>query len=180
MAEIVDVMSPSIVECMTFIVDTTGPDYVTSVSVGGSKLFGATTNEDKFHRGDNLILLSFGFVIPESFTLWKTGLDITPNPGLTLTPKGSVTGNYYTNPNFFGALNAPLENYEMSLQTFMECETSINMVDPTKNLLTEDYTLWTDWLLPPKISMKNVPVAYNGKTFYIIPFFKILHSLSLA
>lgn len=182
MAEIIDILSPLLADCQSFTVDTTGPDFVTCVDYGQVSLKNAF-QVGTFRKGDNIIILSAGFVIPEMFTLWKPAADVNPHVQYTLIPVGKTTLHQYNNPNFQDGLFVPLENYEVGIGTFFEVEKARDIVDGTGSLLTEDFELKLQYNLSvpfPKISMKNVPAAYNGKVFRIVPFFKVLHTLRVT
>lgn len=182
MAEIIDVLSPRLADCQSFTVDTTGPDYVECVDPGQVALKNAF-NVGTFKKGDNIIILSAGFVIPEMFTLWKPVADANSNMQYILIPKGTTTLHQYNNPNFQDGLYIPLENYEFGIGTFFEVEKAQDIVDGSGSLLTEDFQLMLQYNLAvpfPKISMKNVPAVYNGEVFRIVPFFKVLHTLRVT
>jgi hypothetical protein len=181
MAEIIDIFTPKVGECLKFVVDTSGPDYVSCVDPGAVKLYQAN-GASQFEAGDSFILLSMGFVMPEQFTLWKDALDFNQLMRINLFPKGVTTAQDYYGPNFPEGMYLPLESYEIALDVFFDCELSKNSVDPTKNLLGEDFFLYVNWLFINafKVSMKNVPLTYNGETYYIQPFFKILHNFNVA
>lgn len=181
MADIIDIFTPSISECLSFVVDTTGPDYVSCVDPGAVRLYQAN-GASQFKKGDSFILLSMGFVMPEQFTLWKDGIDFNSFMRINMFPKGFPSGQNYYGPNFPEGMLIPLESYEIAIDVFFDCELSKNSVDPTKNLLGEDFFLFAQWMFinPFKVSMKNVPASYNGETFRIQPFFKILHNFNVA
>jgi len=182
MAEIIDILSPLLADCQSFTVDTSGPDYVTCVDYGQVALKNAY-QVGSFTRGDNIIILSAGFVLPENFTLWKESADINPNMQYIVMPVGATTLHQYACPNFQDGIFIPLENYEIGIGTFFEVETARDIVDGTGSLLTENFTLKLQYNLAipfPKISMKNVPTAYNGKVFRVVPFLKILHNFRIT
>lgn len=182
MAEIIDILSPRLADCQSFTVDTTGPDYVTVVDPGQVALKN-TFNVGTFKAGDNIIIMSAGFVLPEMFTLWKPTIDSNPLLQETLIPKGNTTNHQYRLTNISDGLYLPLENYEVGIGTFFEVETAVDIVDGTGSLLNENFTLMIQYNIAyplPKISMKNVPAVYNGEVFTIVPFLKVLHNLRIT
>lgn len=181
MAEIIDILSPRLDKCQSFTVNTTGPDFVTVIDPGQVSLLN-TFNVGNFKAGDNLLILSGGFVIPELFTLWKPTADSNPFLQETLIPVGATTGHQYRLTNISDGLYLPLENYEIGIGTFFEVETAVDIVDGTGSLLRENFTLKMQYNIAyplPKISMKNVPTSYNGNVFTIVPFLKVLHNLRI-
>jgi len=182
MAEIIDVLSPRLADCQSFTVDTSGPDYVTVVDPGQVALKN-TFNVGNFRAGDNIIIMSAGFVLPEMFTLWKPTADSNPFLQETLIPKGATTAHQYRLTNISDGLYLPLENYEIGIGTFFEVETAVDIVDGTGSLLNENFTMMIQYNIAyplPKISMKNVPAAYHGEVFTLVPFVKVLHNLSIT
>jgi hypothetical protein len=100
---------------------------------------------------------------------------------ITIIPEGVVTGNSYHNPNFSaGQQFVPMENYEVVFDTFLSCKDSINAVDPTKTLLSENFYLRLYHAYALKISMIGTPAAIDGLTFYVVPFVKVLHTIPLT
>jgi|WetSurMetagenome_2_1015567.scaffolds.fasta_scaffold03637_14 hypothetical protein len=182
MAEIIDVLSPRLADCFSFTVDTTGPDYVAVVDPGQVSLKN-TYNVGSFKAGDNLLIMSAGFVMPEMFTLWKPVADANPLLQYILIPVGNTTGHQYRLTNISDGLFMPLENYEMGIGTFFDVETAVDIVDGTGSLLNEDFILKIQFNIAyplPKVSMKNVPASYNGEVFSIVPFLKVLHNLRIT
>ena len=77
MAEIVDILTVPLAETMKFTVNLAG-DYVAAVpgdpTYANNWLFGL--HGAVFQKGDCFNIISLGFAMPESFTLWKrTGID---------------------------------------------------------------------------------------------------------
>lgn len=176
MAEIIDVLSCDTESCAIFTVNTAVESVV--VPVGLSRILYNGNGKFKFAAGDNFILMSMGFILPEQFTFFK---DAPNNHACFEIQPWGLTSNF---PYFFQNLGSrvllPLENYELGIGTYFECEECKRVVDPSKTLLTEDFQLNINFRKIPNISMLNVPAAYNGKTFYIIPFVKILHNIALV
>jgi hypothetical protein len=178
MAEIIDVLQVFEPACLQITVNT-AVDFVVAVPASGFAELWATGARKYFKKGDNFQILSVGFSMPECFTLYKDPNELYQLPSFEFYPKGKVSNHYFSNVNIPSSILMPLENFEMSVDTFFECEKSIDNLDPTNNLLKEDFSLMLtmyDW----KISMLNVPAVYNGKIFYIVPFIKVLHNEKLT
>lgn len=179
MPEKIDTLMPAMADCATFVVNN-AVDSVTIVPPPGAtnRLFNGAGN-DIFTRGDSLRILSVGIKIPESFTLFNI-LANPPLTDITVIAEGFISGDLYTNPNFSGTTeNIIMENYEMVIDAFMNCRECFSTIVPANNLLTEDFYLRGYPSYAFEISMLGVPDSLNGKTFYIVPFVKVLHSIDI-
>lgn len=181
MPEIIDTVSLLPDLCQTFVVNN-AVDYVTPAApvTIGYKLENQSA-KNIFLKGDSFSILSCGIILPESFTFWKDPAAIsTALPKLTLYMKGAVSLDSYQidvlseNQGFY----LPMENYEYTFDVFVDChkQKKFGIVPPV--YLNENFTLSTD-NCAVLISMKGVPAALNGKTFLIVPFFKILHNFPI-
>jgi hypothetical protein len=182
MAEIIDILTPNINETAKFTVDTSGPDYVSIVAPIPSAVDLHDANiHTSFVRGDNFIVLSIGFMLPEMFTLWKPSTNFNPLLKVNVYPEGILTAHPYYSPNFPEGINLSLECYEMGLGVFFDVGSAIDSIDPTHSLYEEEFSLKIKWLWTsaPRVSMLNVPTVYHGKQFQIIPFLKILHNFPM-
>lgn len=175
--QIIDVMTLPIAECPNFTVNTAVDSVVLTIPAG-THIF-QNYSKGKFTKGDSFQLLSAGLTFPESFTYFRTLL--TPTlVSLSLQCKGFVSGAMYTNPNFSIAQTfIPMENYETVFDTFYDCTLSYRGGNPLLNLLLEDFYM-TGTMIQQSISMQGVTAAFNGKTFYIVPFIKVLHTIALS
>jgi hypothetical protein len=180
MPEIVDLIGPPIDKSSAFIVDTSGVDSVLTATPAGNKIATNAFGESKFKAGDSFRLLSLGFVIQDGFALFKS-VSVTPFMSMAIEPFGVTSGQQYVYPGFSsGQQFVCMENYEQVIDLFFPCRSAINSVDPTKNLLSEDFQLSVHLTNEYSISMLGVPATMEGKTFYIVPFIKISHSLPMV
>lgn len=180
MPEVIDVLTIPLSNCHYFDADNT-VDSVTSVlPVTNRYCFNANGN-DEIVKGDSIRVLSCGLIIPESFTLFKA-VGGAPLPSIAVIPIGKVTGQAYSNPNFQNGMQyLPMENFETVTDSFLSASEAVNVIDPTKTLLYENYYLkLSGAFYTPVISMLNAPNSVNGKRFYVVPFIKIAHSLPMV
>lgn len=180
MPEIIDVMTINPADCQSFVGDHLS-EYVNATVPGVGATYRARNayNKNTFTKGDSIRILSGGITLPESFTFRQ----VITQPllqAITIFPEGVVTGNSYFNPNFSsGQQFIPMENYEIVFDTFLSCRETINQIDPTKNLLYENFYLRLYHPYGLKISMLGTPAAIDTLTFYISPFVKVLHNIPL-
>lgn len=173
MAEIIDILNLKITESPNFVVNTA----INSVSLnncGTQFIFRNASNKRWFHQGDNIIILSVGFYLPESFVMAQR-----PAAGLnralfefTLGSDDTSLANYRPADAFGGSGNIfiPFPNYEMSIGTYIDAELYLQ---------ADDYVLigtFGNNANPIEISMINVPAALNGDTIYLTPWIKVLHN----
>jgi hypothetical protein len=181
MPEIIDVMTLNYADCQSFVGDNLS-EYVNATVPGAGATYRARNAyaKNKFTKGDSIRVLSLGIILPELFTFRQVNT-IPLLQEITIIPEGVTTGNSYNNPSFSaGQQFVPMENYEVVFDTFLSCRDSINSVDPTKTLLSENFYLRIYHAYALKISMLNAPDAINGKTFFVVPFIKVLHSIPLT
>ena len=179
MSEIIDILTLENADVGRFTVDT-ALDHVPVIIPATPWKATNRRGKNVFASGDSFRLLSCGIVLPESFTFWKD-LTNSPFPSISIIPIGNVSGDTYYNPNFPSASQyIPLENYEMVFDTFFDCSKAINVVDPSKSLLSEDFYLSIQASSVYDISMLNVPDDLNGMVFEVRIFTKILHNLILS
>ncbi len=177
--ERIDILSPKIDEGAEFVVDTSVDSVDLTPVVGATNVLYAGGGSSKFARGDNFIILSAGYFIPEAFALYgygAAGIGKWSLPVMlfrALTDGGFETSLYEFGDN--GMLRIPYPNAEISIGTYC---------DPEKNSLNDNFVLkilFPNFSAPdhPQISMVGVPVSLDGKMFYVVPFVKILHNLAL-
>jgi hypothetical protein len=130
-----------------------------------------------FTAGDSLIVLSYGVMLPENFTFFMqsgTGLPI-----LVLWGKALAVSPFFFNlPIFPGtafgsSLNVIEENREMEIDGFC----SYGEMKGNTGAIKDNYSLNVNFSC--EVSMLNVPVAANGKTYYVVPFLKVAHNIAL-
>lgn len=178
--QIVDILAPDPAECPSFVVDTAaksvdldpyGAGVTTMVAGGGTSLF---------VRGDNFVLLSCGYWIPESFTLanYETATGDYPLPIMALfgLPTGAGVPIALFNIGSNGMVRMPFPNYELSLGVFTNAED--NNFD--NSFVLQSLFPRTSGIDRPQISMMNVPAALHGDTFKVIPWIKVLHNTPLT
>jgi hypothetical protein len=179
MPEIIDIITPKLSDCYRFTASNLA-DYVVTTLVLNPKLYNSVGNY-KFKAGDSFRLLSCGVTFPESFTLWKDPALIDKALiQLKLVIKGLVGGNVFYNPNFSsGEIYLPSENFELVTDSFMNTKDAYDTVVPTTTLNDEAYELYGEFANLLNISMMGLPAAMDGKTFRIVPFFKLKHSFPM-
>lgn len=177
MPEIIDILAPDPAECATFTVDTAAKSVDLNPYGPGVTTLLAGGNTSVFKRGDNFILLSCGYWLPDSFTMtnYETGGGGDyPFPILSLfgLPSGMGTPIPLFNVGSNGNIRMPFPNYELSMGVFTSTE---------DNNFNNDFVLqclfpYTAGIDRPQVSMSNVPAALHGDTFTAIPWVKVMHN----
>lgn len=177
--ERIDIFSPKLTDCPSFVVNN-AVNFVPVTSMAIEKVMYSGDGKRIFTNADSMIILSTGYFIPERFVLWNyenvAGEQLT-NPHLELRLKEN-TGVFWDVFGFGsgGIMPIPFPNYEFSIGGFISpIELGLSAV--TFELFCRFGADSTDRL---QISMVDVPAALNGLTFYIVPFVKVLHTLSLS
>lgn len=175
--EHIEILTPKITECPYFTVNV-AVDSVDLISTGvWTKLY-AGMSIANFVRGDNIIILSAGYFIPERFQLYgyeAAGAMLTPSPLMLLTilKQGGLHQPVYPFGSD-GTLRIPFPNYEFSIGTFVDVE-NLAVTSATWNLeLTFPYLNGEPDSL--QISMVDVPASLDTKVFRVVPFVKVLHT----
>ena len=178
MPSIIDVMTLPIQECPTFVPNNALDAVVITIPAGFSNRFG-NYSKNIFTKGDSFQLLSAGIILPECFTFWRALLS-PPLLSLSIKANGVTSGADYVNPNFpLAQTFLPMENYETVFDVFYDCKSSYRGGNPSLNLLLENFYV-VGQVVNQAISMLGVPAAFNGKTMYIVPFLKVLHTIPLS
>lgn len=179
MAEIIDILTPVKNDCSYFIADTTGAvSYVTSAVDPNASRFGVNGDDHSvFSANDHFTILSIGYVLPESFQLWRNQAEMVI-PSLDIYLKGNTDGFSYYLPGAYREIKVPLDNFETAIDLF------VNLKDTVKAgggapLLDQKFSIVIG-LKNVAVSMVSQPSAYNGKTMVIIPFVKVLHNQALG
>ena len=172
MAKRISILTSSLSDSPYFTPDNTAVShYVEITSSGYSFTFYNEAGHSTFLPGDALVLISFGFILPENFVL-ASGAGPTP---FYLGP--SISPGYFRElSDADGYTLAPAENYENVVNLFL---------DPVLNGLTaSSYALMGD-IGPakgfhPRVSMVGSPSALNGVKQYATPFIKVAHTLPMS
>lgn len=162
--EIIDILSqPESASCYFQV--NTGLSFVQlqPCSSGIGKHIRADTKY-KFSRGDNVVLLSVGFILPLSFELWESGNHMPTRLQLK-AGQDDLTQDLFEPPGIF----IPFENYELNCGVFLEAP---NCVD----FWTVDFEIEN---LSVKISMLNVPASLDESQFHVPVFCKVLHTIPM-
>jgi hypothetical protein len=177
--ELIDILMPTQADCPNFVVNNAVDNVVVNIPAAYTTM-NACENHFSFVRGDNFTILSAGYFIPERFVVWgyqnADPINLNSVPQLSLLSIGSLGLGVPLHIGQNGKINIPFPNYEFSIGQFIDTEIS-GMTDPLFRITCKfPFDADADKLL---ISMIDVPAALNGKTFYCIPFIKVLHNLGL-
>lgn len=179
MMERIDIFTPKLTDCPSFVVNN-AVDSVPVTMMAVEKVMYSGDGKRVFTNADAMIVLSTGYFIPERFVLWNyenvAGEQLT-NPHLQLRLKEN-TGAFWAVFGFgsAGVLPIPFPNYEFSIGGFID-PAEIGLTGVSYELFCKFGADSADRL---QISMIDVPASLNTKTFYIVPFVKVLHTLSLS
>lgn len=180
MAEIIDIIFP-IPSTSQRVVVNTGVEHVqTTMPIGiTNEAFHNASSGTKFQKGDNFTILSAGYIFPEVFTVWKDINSTFPFLQLDLKMKGATSLKVFdiTPLSIVSKCYTPFENFELALDVFVDTRLQPNQSDPA-DFLNENFS-FISYPQPIEISMKNVPATYNGKTYLVSQFFKILHNFPM-
>jgi hypothetical protein len=175
MAEIIDVLRPDIGGGGLFTVDNTVLSVPMFAPLVFNKMY-ATTGNGLFQRGDNIIILSAGYIMPESFVM--ANQSGKPAAAISLVAQKNISGaNILVEPfGNAGQIAIPFANYEMSIGVFIDTE---------RLLIDDDFYMCSVFpggslTVEPEISMINVPASLNGITMEAFPFIKVLHNIPLT
>lgn len=179
--ERIDILTPELNDCPSFVVNNAVNSVVVTPPLLADKIMYSGNDGYKFALGDNLIILSAGYFIPERFTVYgyqNAGAAKNCTPQLLLSIKESGGGTTIIwQFGSDGRMNLPFPNYEFAVGTFVDT-TELGITDPTFSIINSfPFPSDVDRLL---ISMVDVPAALNGITFQIVPFVKVLHTLALT
>jgi len=183
MQEIIDILTDDPTNCPGFLANNAA-DFVLSAYPGGAtNIMKNSDGHGTFAAGDNFTILAAGYILPESYTLWKNRADFGANASTqraNFRIYGKVSGDLYSIDGLGSAATIfyPLENYEHELDIFID-STAQNNLSHLGLKLTESFYI-SCLLSPMNISQRGQPAAFNGKTFIIVPFLKIAHNLPLT
>jgi hypothetical protein len=181
MPEIIDILTPDIDDCPYFVANNAVDYIVPSIPVSPPATYILKNSQTRsiMAMGDNFRVLSCGLILPESFTFLKRAT-VASLPLYGLLIRGSPSTDIYYSPSFSGSeFYLPMENYEFVLDVFCNCAYTYKGGAPASNLQKENF-YFTYYAGDINVSMLGVPATLNLKTFYIIPFIKILHNTELT
>lgn len=127
-----------------------------------------------FQPGDNLILLNVGYYIPESFCTTQSiapANPVFPFAHFTVVDAADVVKGVLPGLGNLGGIILPFENYEGAYNVYSDVNSLYNAGKYKLSVIM--------FFNHTCISMINVPADLDGKTFYIFPFIKVLHSLPM-
>lgn len=183
MPDRINILAPKVSEAGTFTVNTAALSVDLTCTLGVSSILYAEggTGAYRFQAGDNFIILSTGFFVPENFVLYgrpEAGVTDLPFPDLQLWvhPDGGIAVPVHEF-GFEGRFHYPFANYEVSVNSYFD---PTHLTVPINGVYYLEqqfpYVVGVD---PVQISMVNVPDDLNGLTFRVVPFLKVLHSLAM-
>lgn len=180
MSEIIDILRYQSNLFPQFTVDTTGVRQVPITPTAGGGAICDAAGHERFQKGDSVIILSMGYVLPLCFQLdMEHNVLNNPYSVFFLKAKGKTTAQLYPLNEMLNAVHVPLESYECSLNIF------INVMNQPlaggHNLKDEDFALNLVWsnVFQVFVSMVSVPTALNTTVQDIVPFVKVLHNKPL-
>jgi|WetSurMetagenome_2_1015567.scaffolds.fasta_scaffold20458_7 hypothetical protein len=180
MSERISILTPVLTDCPAVVVNTAVNSVDIPDAAAPKTLRGGIQTMFEFTNGDNIMLLSAGYFIPERFAIYEhggAGLMVNPVMAVKFGAYRIVAGTRVTLNQFGnnGVLKLPFPNYEMSLGAAID----------TASLIGENFSLEVDFPFGSgvdqvRLSMVGVPAAMNGITVHIVPFVKVLHNFELV
>jgi len=187
MPEVIDIMQTNFAVSPTFTVDLLVDSVPLEPAAGGPHSLRGGSGQGNFVSGDNLIILSAGYVLPEGFTMAEYdntevvyGL-VSPSIFLLVTDVVTLATSQCWQFGTGGVFRFPMHNYEVSIGTFINPRI-LDRPGPILNafsLQCEFPYIPTLAVDRPNVSMMNVPAALDGKTFHVPVFLKVLHNIEL-
>lgn len=179
MPEIIDLMAPPLNLCASFVANNLVESVAITIPAGDKIIYNAF-GESRFSKGDSFRILSLGVHMGEAFSFRKS-IAVTPFIQLSLVPLGVPSGDTYAYPGFASGLQyAMMECYEQVSDIYFPCKDAYGVAHPANNLLLEDFRLTLYPLNVYNVSMLSIPATYTGKTFYVVPFIKVLHTIAFT
>jgi hypothetical protein len=174
MAEMIDILMPKLNQSPDFVVDTTGPNYVdvNPPLAPIMDLYSADVTKLHFRNGDNIVILSMGYFLPDNFITYEMALGSPAVPSWRLYGYRETSGLSVALSQFGanGIIRAPFPNFEMSFGIFLD----------TASVLGEPFHLQIELSDAGRISMIGAPAILNGEKFHVVPFIKVLHNFSIT
>jgi hypothetical protein len=179
--EIIEIITPLLAERPRFTVDNTAVSVAATAMSGFSKFYNGA-GKKVFQSGDNVLLLSAGYILPEMFTLAQTKPTSEPatnldQPNLSINSVDEDAGA--TISNVLLDLIFPMGNFELPLGVYYNSTGYDEFLH--LQLTAQKFTLRGLLVVNPcKISMVNVPDKLQSTVQYITPFIKVLHNKPLT
>lgn len=175
MPEIIDTLIATKVNTPWFTVNLAAANKRVFVNDGMAPCFMMNSSlKYYFQPGDNLLLLNAGYFIPESFTTTETMAPadpVFPFMHIQVANAAGVAKGNLPGLGDLGGIIMPFENYEGGYNIYSDVNSLYNAGKyKLSGMMFFNSTM---------ISMINVPADLDGKTFYIYPFIKVLHSLPM-
>jgi hypothetical protein len=175
MSEIIDTLIATKVNTPNFTVNLAAANKRVIVNDGAAPCFMMNSSlKYYFQPGDNLLLLNAGFYIPESFITTEKLVPtdpVFPFVHFTVYDAAGVNKGILPGLGDLGGIILPFENYEGAYNIYSDINSLYNAGKFKLSVIMFFNSTW--------ISMINVPADLDGKTFYIYPFIKVLHSLPM-
>lgn len=181
--ERISILVPSKADCPSFTVNTAVNSIDVVDAAASVILRGGNQLLHVFDNGDNVLLLSAGYYIPERFVLWDRddsgGGDGYACPVMVIEAYRENLGTtaLLSQVGDNGYLKLPFPNYEWPLGVFVDAA----------NIVNDDYSLMVQFPVGSflagtymQVSMIDVPAALDTLTFHIIPFVKVQHNFDLG
>lgn len=143
-----------------------------------------------FQAGDNFVVVSAGFVLPESFALAQGPANLVQNnPSITIGAQVLAGGAIYYLQNFSTTgIMMPIENYELPANIFVDIVSVNNGATPPVypfrlagfNLIGLFTGLDETNSIYPQVSMVGVPASLNATRQHLTMFIKVVHNFPLV
>lgn len=175
MAEIIDTIIATKAETPYFTVNLAAANKRVSIANPGNPCFMMNSSlKYYFQPGDNLLLLNVGYYIPECFntTHFIVPTDpVFPFVHFQVFNAAGFSMGVLPGLGDLGGIILPFENYEGAYNIYSDVNSLYNAGKYKLSCI-----MFTN---ATAISMINVPADLDGKTFFIYPFVKVLHSLPM-
>ena len=148
-------------------------DWVTVASPIGDGILSLTDTINKFAFKDNLNILSMGVFLPFGFEFYEDTHDISGKFIPTYIESRILRVSDKAIFVLISRTNMPMENYELNLGIFIEPDTTIG----ERFYLSANLPTDGDELI--RVSMINVPAAFDEKVFHAPIFAKVEHTLAM-
>lgn len=174
-AEIIDTLIATKVNAPYFTVNLAAANKRVAVVDGAAPCFMMNSSlKYYFQPGDNLLLLNVGYYIPESFTTTEKLVPtdpVFPFVHFVVADAADVDKGVLPGLGDLGGIILPFENYEGAYNIFSDINSLYNAGKYKLSVVM--------YFNSTQISMINVPADLDGKTFFIYPFIKVLHTLPM-
>jgi hypothetical protein len=128
--------------------------------------------------GDNINIISAGYVLPESFVMASGAPDPSefkvPRIILGVKDAGSSSILYIPELGGLGGISLPMENFESGIGLFVNIASIFSGKYQLYGKLHQDDTYL------PRVSMQGVPASLDATTQLVTVFLKITHNSAMA